>query len=155
MSAAIAQCGNPRQPLHLHGLLAGEQSRKLLPAHCRCCSIDGDADRLMYFTPGQSGGAQLMDGDKIASLAALLVKDLISQLPANGSLPTVRHAAAPVRPEAFFWLAGCKCVAGRSWPGGADASGAPAGRRSALCRRRMPMAAPVHTCATSCSARWR
>lgn len=49
----------------------------------------------MYFTPGQGGGAQLMDGDKIASLAALLVKDLISQLPANGSLPTVRHAAAP------------------------------------------------------------
>jgi hypothetical protein len=56
----------------------------------RCCSIDGDADRLVYFqlsgAPGTAGTSAprpvaLLDGDKIAALAACLVKDLVAQLP--------------------------------------------------------------------------
>ncbi|KAI7835556.1 hypothetical protein COHA_010550 [Chlorella ohadii] len=51
-------------------------------AGARCCAVDGDADRLMYFTPLEGGGkALLYDGDRIAVLAAMLVKDLISALP--------------------------------------------------------------------------
>ncbi len=58
---------------------------------CRCCSIDGDCDRLMYFTPIEGGASALLfDGDKIATLAALLIRDLISKLPPNGSEPRVR-----------------------------------------------------------------
>lgn len=51
----------------------------------RCCSLDGDADRLMYFTPaaGTPGHALLLDGDRIATLAALLLRDLLAALPPN------------------------------------------------------------------------
>ncbi|KAL4450013.1 hypothetical protein ABPG77_010682 [Micractinium sp. CCAP 211/92] len=48
----------------------------------RCCAVDGDADRLMYFTPLEGGShALLFDGDRIACLSAMLLKDLISALP--------------------------------------------------------------------------
>ena len=110
------------------------QKDRQLPSHfgdvppgARCCAVDGDSDRLMYFTPLQGGthgvcwgdrragpavrraeagmpccrralvqpacplpaslpahpscaAALLFDGDRIACLAAMLVKDLISQL---------------------------------------------------------------------------
>ncbi len=54
------------------------------PSKCRCASLDGDADRLVYFTQ-QDGTFQLFDGDKIAVLAALLVRDILNdlQLPAE------------------------------------------------------------------------
>lgn len=42
---------------------------------CRCASIDGDADRLVYFQQSQPGFA-LLDGDRIASLLGLLVQHL-------------------------------------------------------------------------------
>jgi hypothetical protein len=57
---------------------------------CRCCSIDGDADRLVYFQLSAAAGTSgtsaprpvaLLDGDKIAALAACLIKDLLAQLP--------------------------------------------------------------------------
>lgn len=60
-----------------HGLEAGS----------RCCSFDGDADRLVYFTPQQQhlGSAgpviELLDGDKIATLAASYIRDLLDRLP--------------------------------------------------------------------------
>lgn len=38
----------------------------------------------MYFSPTESDSAVLFDGDKIATLAALLIKELISKLPPNG-----------------------------------------------------------------------
>lgn len=54
-----------------------------VPAGARCCAVDGDSDRLMYFTPLEGGSqALLFDGDRIACLSAMLLKDLISQLPA-------------------------------------------------------------------------
>lgn len=46
----------------------------------RCASLDGDADRLVYFTQ-QDGAFQLFDGDRIAVLAALLVRDILNDLP--------------------------------------------------------------------------
>jgi phosphoacetylglucosamine mutase len=62
-----------------------------IPAGARCCAVDGDADRLVYFSPLESydnGGDKakkviLLDGDKIAALAAGLIKDLVAQLPGD------------------------------------------------------------------------
>lgn len=58
----------------------------------RCASLDGDADRLVYFRPGGSGGnaLQLFDGDRIAVLTALLLRDLIRQLPSDAGPPPPR-----------------------------------------------------------------
>ena len=57
---------------------------------CRCASLDGDADRIVYWTPAAGGGVALFDGDRIAALAALLVRDLLDSLPPNEHVPTVR-----------------------------------------------------------------
>ena len=54
----------------------------------RCCSLDGDADRLVFFTiqggaaekAGGSASIELLDGDKIATLAAVYIGDLLQQL---------------------------------------------------------------------------
>lgn len=52
------------------------------PGAC-CCAVDGDADRLVYFySSGADGTVMLLDGDKIAALAAGLIKDLVAALPA-------------------------------------------------------------------------
>lgn len=49
----------------------------------RCCAIDGDADRLVFFQldPAHEGQIILLDGDKIAALVAGFIKDLVVQLP--------------------------------------------------------------------------
>ena len=64
----------------------------------RCCSFDGDADRLVFFftqlgsgsigaEPSSSGESiDLLDGDKIASLAAAFIRDLLDRLPENIAL---------------------------------------------------------------------
>lgn len=46
----------------------------------RCASLDGDADRLVYFTVISNGSNKisLVDGDKILSLFALFIKDQLS-----------------------------------------------------------------------------
>ena len=41
-----------------------------LPAGTRCVSIDGDADRLVYFQTTAAGGVDLVDGDQLAVLIA-------------------------------------------------------------------------------------
>ncbi|KAJ7944641.1 Phosphoacetylglucosamine mutase [Quillaja saponaria] len=48
----------------------------------RCVSLDGDADRLVYFSvpPGSSTKIDLVDGDKILSLFALFIKEQLSIL---------------------------------------------------------------------------
>lgn len=46
----------------------------------RGCSIDGDADRAVFFTL-QGGEFTLIDGDRIAVLAVQLVKELVAALP--------------------------------------------------------------------------
>jgi len=65
------------------------QKEKVLPQNFsvetdvgkRCCSMDGDADRLVYFVPG-SPCLQLFDGDRIAALAASYTRELIDRVPA-------------------------------------------------------------------------
>ncbi|KAG0649672.1 N-acetylglucosamine-phosphate mutase [Hyphodiscus hymeniophilus] len=42
----------------------------------RCCSLDGDADRLIYYFSDAEHGFRLLDGDKIATLAASFIGDL-------------------------------------------------------------------------------
>lgn len=46
-------------------------------AGARCASLDGDADRLVYFYWASSGEWRLLDGDKIASLSASFLGDLL------------------------------------------------------------------------------
>lgn len=42
----------------------------------RCCSFDGDADRLIYYWTDPETGFFMLDGDRIASLAASFIADL-------------------------------------------------------------------------------
>ncbi|KUI66396.1 Phosphoacetylglucosamine mutase [Cytospora mali] len=46
-------------------------------AGARCCSLDGDADRLMYYWTDAETGFFMLDGDRIASLAASFIADLV------------------------------------------------------------------------------
>ncbi|XP_015896749.3 phosphoacetylglucosamine mutase [Ziziphus jujuba] len=52
----------------------------------RCASLDGDADRLVYFiVPSKSGNnIELVDGDKISSLFAVFIKEQLSILKKEG-----------------------------------------------------------------------
>ncbi|KAG4394753.1 hypothetical protein AAZX31_20G084800 [Glycine max] len=65
------------------------QKEKVLPnsfgskdTGIRCVSLDGDADRLVYFIvpPESSGRIDLVDGDKILSLFALFIREQLSFL---------------------------------------------------------------------------
>ncbi len=42
----------------------------------RCASLDGDADRIVYYFVHSDGSFRLLDGDKIAILAALFIGEL-------------------------------------------------------------------------------
>ena len=60
----------------------------------RCVSVDGDADRLVYFrlkNDDNDGSAELLDGDKIAALVATRVTDLLERCaPVNAFDPPLR-----------------------------------------------------------------
>ncbi|KAG6912000.1 hypothetical protein DXG01_000248 [Tephrocybe rancida] len=43
----------------------------------RACSLDGDADRLMYYYLDERGTFRMLDGDKIAALVAAFIVDLV------------------------------------------------------------------------------
>ena len=43
----------------------------------RACSLDGDADRLIYYYLDDHGQFHMLDGDKIAALVAAFIVDLI------------------------------------------------------------------------------
>lgn len=43
----------------------------------RACSFDGDADRIVYYYYTKDNTFRLMDGDKIATLVASYIKELI------------------------------------------------------------------------------
>lgn len=47
------------------------------PPGVRCCSLDGDADRLIYYWVDPEGGFVMLDGDRISSLAASFIGDLV------------------------------------------------------------------------------
>ncbi|PHH78836.1 hypothetical protein CDD82_2815 [Ophiocordyceps australis] len=46
----------------------------------RCCSLDGDADRLIYYWLDPDLGFFMLDGDRIASLCASFIADLVRSL---------------------------------------------------------------------------
>jgi phosphoacetylglucosamine mutase len=43
----------------------------------RACSLDGDADRLIYFYLDERSQFHMLDGDKIAALTAAFIVDLV------------------------------------------------------------------------------
>lgn len=43
----------------------------------RCCSLDGDADRVVYYFVDDRGVFTLLDGDRIATLAALFIAEQV------------------------------------------------------------------------------
>ncbi|KAI5898511.1 Phosphoacetylglucosamine mutase [Schizophyllum commune H4-8] len=51
-------------------------ANKLKPGQ-RGCSLDGDADRLMYFYLDEQGHFKMLDGDKIATLVASFIGELV------------------------------------------------------------------------------
>lgn len=83
-----------RNRLQKHAVIACHADRCVV--HGRCASLDGDADRLVYFTQ-QEGVFQLFDGDRIAVLAALLVRDILTDLPLPPDAIKVRPFA-PISP---------------------------------------------------------
>jgi phosphoacetylglucosamine mutase len=61
----------------------------------RYASLDGDADRLVYYYMDQDRVFHLLDGDKIAGLAAMFIKDLVAAAGLKGiQVGTVQTAYA-------------------------------------------------------------
>ncbi|KAF2191440.1 Phosphoacetylglucosamine mutase [Zopfia rhizophila CBS 207.26] len=52
----------------------------------RCCSLDGDADRVIYYFKDSKNMFHLLDGDRIATLAASFLGDLVRQSGLSDSL---------------------------------------------------------------------
>lgn len=48
-------------------------------ANVRCVSFDGDADRIVYFYTDEHEVFHLLDGDRIATLVAQYVKELLDE----------------------------------------------------------------------------
>ena len=52
----------------------------------RGCSLDGDADRLMYFYLDDTGKFHMLDGDKIAALTAGFIVELVKNAGLEGQI---------------------------------------------------------------------
>lgn len=52
----------------------------------RCCSLDGDADRIVYYFVDQEKRFRLLDGDRIATLAANFIATLARQSGLTGKI---------------------------------------------------------------------
>ncbi|KAM8777966.1 phosphoacetylglucosamine mutase isoform 2-T4 [Rhynchonycteris naso] len=60
----------------------------------RCCSFDGDADRIVYYYYDADGHFHLIDGDKIATLISSFLKELLLEIGENLNLGVVQTAYA-------------------------------------------------------------
>ncbi|XP_017861382.1 PREDICTED: phosphoacetylglucosamine mutase [Drosophila arizonae] len=60
----------------------------------RCVSVDGDADRVVYFFTDETGQFRLLDGDRIATLVAGYLMDLIQSCQLDLRLGLVQTAYA-------------------------------------------------------------
>ncbi|XP_072528813.1 phosphoacetylglucosamine mutase [Salminus brasiliensis] len=60
----------------------------------RCCSFDGDADRIVYYYNDSAGSFHLLDGDKIATLISTYLKELLIQAGLNLQIAVVQTAYA-------------------------------------------------------------
>ncbi|KAH1205607.1 Phosphoacetylglucosamine mutase [Glycine max] len=86
------------------------QKEKVLPNNfgskdtgIRCVSLDGDADRLVYFIvpPKSSGRIDLVDGDKILSLFALFIREQLSFLNEKEDMKNCHQAHVGVIQTAY------------------------------------------------------
>lgn len=66
---------------------------KLNPGE-RCCSYDGDADRIVYYYADAGGQFHLLDGDKIATLISTYLKELLTQAGLDLEIAVVQTAYA-------------------------------------------------------------
>uniref|UniRef100_A0A8C5Q3A3 Phosphoacetylglucosamine mutase n=1 Tax=Leptobrachium leishanense TaxID=445787 RepID=A0A8C5Q3A3_9ANUR len=69
------------------------QGIDLKPAE-RCCSFDGDADRIVYFYKENDGTFHLLDGDKIATLISTFIKELLVKAGLDLKMAVVQTAYA-------------------------------------------------------------
>ncbi|XP_061845453.1 phosphoacetylglucosamine mutase isoform X1 [Colius striatus] len=60
----------------------------------RCCSFDGDADRIVYYYTDTTGRFHLIDGDKIATLISVFLKELLAKVGQSLELAVVQTAYA-------------------------------------------------------------
>uniref|UniRef100_A0A3Q3AT24 Phosphoacetylglucosamine mutase n=1 Tax=Kryptolebias marmoratus TaxID=37003 RepID=A0A3Q3AT24_KRYMA len=60
----------------------------------RCCSFDGDADRIVYYYTDSQGLFHLLDGDKIATLISTFLKELLVQAGLDLKIAVVQTAYA-------------------------------------------------------------
>lgn len=60
----------------------------------RCCSFDGDADRIVYYYADSDEQFHLLDGDKIATLISTFLKELLTQANLNLNMAVVQTAYA-------------------------------------------------------------
>lgn len=65
-----------------------------LAPYVRCVSVDGDADRVVYFFVDDAGKCNLLDGDRIATLYARYLIDLIRACGLDVTLGIVQTAYA-------------------------------------------------------------
>ncbi len=65
-----------------------------VPEGARCCSLDGDGDRLVYFTK-KNDKCVLLDGDRLAVVYALYIKKLLSGIePSTYTMSIIQTAYA-------------------------------------------------------------
>ncbi|NXT78875.1 AGM1 mutase, partial [Zapornia atra] len=60
----------------------------------RCCSLDGDADRIVYYYKDEAGFFHLIDGDKIATLISIFLKELLAKVGQTLQMAVVQTAYA-------------------------------------------------------------
>ncbi|KFO94840.1 Phosphoacetylglucosamine mutase, partial [Buceros rhinoceros silvestris] len=60
----------------------------------RCCSFDGDADRIVYYYEDTAGHFHLIDGDKIATLISIFLKELLAKVGQTLEMAVVQTAYA-------------------------------------------------------------
>ncbi|OIV92808.1 hypothetical protein TanjilG_00942 [Lupinus angustifolius] len=86
------------------------QKEKVVPhgfgskdAGIRCASLDGDADRLVYFSvqPESNGTIDLVDGDKILSLFSLFIREQLSILNEKEDIKNLHQARLGVVQTAY------------------------------------------------------
>ncbi|XP_034622013.1 phosphoacetylglucosamine mutase isoform X4 [Trachemys scripta elegans] len=60
----------------------------------RCCSFDGDADRIVYYYNDTAGHFHLVDGDKIATLISTFIKELLIKIGQTLKMAVIQTAYA-------------------------------------------------------------
>ncbi|MBN3318094.1 AGM1 mutase, partial [Atractosteus spatula] len=66
----------------------------LMTAGERCCSFDGDADRIVYYYVDSAGHFHLLDGDKIATLISAFLKEFLIEAGLDLQIAVVQTAYA-------------------------------------------------------------